>query len=173
MRNIFLTGEVGIGKSTVVQKTLALLSCVSCGGFRTVSAVPITEGAMLDVFIERAWEQTPHDAEHLIGSRWGDGHFTSYPSAFDIVGTSILEACTADAKLIIMDELGLMESGAKLFQKVVMDTLDGSHPVLGVIKPKHSAFLDAIRSHEKSEILELTRDNRDELPYIIAKLLRA
>jgi nucleoside-triphosphatase len=171
MKNIFLTGEVGVGKSTVIQKILSLLPSPDCGGFRTVSAAPLTKGAMLDVFIENAWQQTPHDDEHLVGSRWSDGHFSSFPSVFDTIGTSILASCPINAKLIIMDELGLMESDAKLFQKAVMDALDGPLPVLGVIKPKSSAFLDTIRAHKKSEIVEVTKDNRDALPFIVAELL--
>ena len=173
MNNIFLTGEVGIGKSTVIQDVLSLLSVSDCGGFRTVSAAPLTKGAVLDVFIEKAWEQTPHDTEHLVGSRWGDGHFSAYPSAFDAVGASIFASCPKGAELIIMDELGVMESEAKEFRKAVFDVLNGSLPVLGVIKARRSDFLDAIRLHEKSKIFEVTRDNRDELPSIIAKLLRA
>ena len=171
MNNIFLTGEVGIGKSTVIQKVLSLLSVSDCGGFRTVSAAPITEDAMLDVFIERAWEQAPHDTEHLVGSRLNDGHFIPYPSAFDAAGTSILASLPKDAELIIMDELGVMESDAKDFQKAVFDVLNGSLPVLGVIKPKPSEFLDAIRSHEKSELFEVTKENREALPFILAELL--
>ena len=77
MKNLFLTGDIQSGKTTVLQKTLELLPPVTCGGFRTVSAPPITEGAMLDVFIEKTWENTPHDKAHLVGSRWGDGRFTA------------------------------------------------------------------------------------------------
>ena len=171
MKNIFLTGEVGAGKSTVIDKVLSLLPFVECGGFRTVSAAPLTDGAMLDVFLEKSWDQTPHDIEHLVGSRLYDGQFNSYPSTFDTTGAAILASCPENAILIVMDELGLMESDAKDFQKAVMNTLDGCLPVLGVIKPKPSEFLNAIRSHEKSEIFEVTKENRDALPYIIVELL--
>ncbi len=171
MKNIFLTGDVGVGKSTVIQKILSLLPSTECGGFRTVSATPITKGTILDVFIEKAWERTPHDTEHIVGSRLSDGHFSSYPSVFDSIGTSILASCPINAKLIIMDELGLMESDAKLFRKAVMDVLDGPLPVLGVIKPKHSDFLDAIRAHERSEIFKVTVDNREALPIVLSELL--
>ena len=171
MKNIFLTGEVGIGKSTIIKKVLSLLPYGEYGGFRTVSAAPLTRDAVLDVFIECAWVQTPHDTEHLVGSRWGDGHFTAYPSIFDTIGTSILASCPESAILIITDELGLMESDAELFKKAVMDALDGPLPVLGVIKPKNSEFLDAVRFHKKSEIVEVTKDNREALPFLLAKLL--
>lgn len=172
MLNIFLTGEVGVGKSTVIDKILALLPQTVCGGFRTVSDIPITDGSMLDVFIERAWKQTPHDGAHLVGSRFGRGSMVSYPERFDCAGCAILGETPLNAELVLMDELGIMESGALRFQRAVMGALDGSLPVLGVIKPKHSAFLDAIRSHERSAVFEVSMKNRDELPLRLSELLR-
>jgi len=171
MNNIFLMGEVGIGKSAVISKTLALLPAVVCGGFRTVSAAPVTEGAMLDVFIEKVWEATPHDVANLAGTRWGDRRVTPYPAAFDTVGVSILAFPPADAALLLMDELGVMEDGAELFRQAVMAVLDGPLPVLGVIKPKHSGFLDAVRAHPRSAVIDVTENNRDELPARLAGLL--
>lgn len=171
MKNIFLTGEVGVGKSTVISKVLSQLPQVICGGFRTVSAMTIIGGNLLEVYIEKAWEETPHDADHMVGTRLGHGRLTSYPQTFDTVGTSILFATPTDATLILMDELGLMEDSAKLFRQAVMDVLDGTLPVLGVIKPKRTEFLDAIRMRQGSEVIEVTLENRDELPARIAELL--
>ncbi len=173
MINVFLTGVVGVGKSTVIQKVLALLPSVACGGFRTVSSTPITEGARFDVFIESVWEKTHRDSAHLAGTRWGDGRFTPYPETFDTVGASILSSPPVDAALILMDELGFMESNAALFRQAVLKTLDGIPPVLGVIKPKHSEFLDAVRAHSRSKVFEVTGDNRDILPFHLAALLLA
>lgn len=163
MNNIFLTGEVGVGKSTVLRKVLKLLAPTVCGGFLSVSE-PAPEGAMLYVYIEKAWEKTPHDEAHLVGLRTGDGHFTSYPEVFNNVGAEILSSTPPQAVLIIMDELGTMESDAETFKKAVFSALDGPLPVLGVIKNKHSEFLDKIRSHPRSVIIEATADNRDALP---------
>lgn len=172
MKNIFLTGEVGIGKSTVILKTLALLPTVSFGGFRTVSAIPVTKGSMLDVFIEKAWAAAPHDLTNLVGTRWGNGRFTPYPEIFDTQGVSILSSAPADAAFILMDELGVMEAGAVRFHRAVTAALDGPLPVFGAIKPKHSDFLDAVRAHPRSVVFDVTENNRDELPARLARLLK-
>lgn len=171
MKNFFLTGKVGSGKSTVIFKTLALLPPLVCGGFRTVSAAPVTEDAMFDVFIEEVWKQTPHDDAHHIGTRWGNGRMTPYSSAFDNAGVSILKNIPANSSLILMDELGVMEQDAKDFCKAVFETLDGDFPVLGVIKPKQTAFIEAVRSHKRSVLFEVTENNRDFLPARLAELL--
>ena len=172
MKSIFLTGEVGIGKSTVIDKVLSLLPEVVCGGFRTISAAPLTEGALLDVFIESAWEQTPHDSAHLAGTRWGDNRFTAYPSVFDVVGVAFLASPPKKATLLLMDELGVMESESELFKNAVLSTLNGNLPVLGVVKPKQTDFLDSIRTHDNSLVFEVTEQNRQEIPFLIAELLK-
>ena len=172
MKSIFLTGEVGIGKSTVIDKTLSLLPKIVLGGFRTISADPITEAALLDVFIESAWEQAPHDRDHLVGTRWANNLFTAYPAVFDDVGALILDSPPAKAKLLIMDELGIMESDAEHFKQAVLVALQGPLPVLGVIKPKKTGFLDSIRTHENSMVIEVTAQNREALPFHIAELLQ-
>ena len=172
MKNLFLTGEVDAGKSTVIRKTLALLPPIVCGGFRTVS-VPVSQEALIEVYLEKAWEKTPQDLSHLVGTRFGFGHFTAYPKVFDSVGASILTSVPDGSALIIMDELGVMENDAAVFRKAVFEALSGKLPVLGVIKPKHTEFLDAVRAHEHSEIFEVTDRNRDELPQILAEKLRA
>ncbi len=61
-----------------------------------------------------------------------------------------------------MDELGFLESEAFAFQKKSLEILDGDTPVIGVIKPRSSDFLDLVRKHPRVEILEVTPENRTE-----------
>ena len=49
---------------------------------------------------------------------------------FDQLGCQALRQ-TAGCPLIIMDELGPHEAGAKRFHQMVLDTLDGPVPVFG------------------------------------------
>ena len=172
MENIFLTGDPGIGKSTIIRFIRALLPELVCGGFRTVSAESVTPGAMADVFIEKLCEKTPQDPAHLVGIRWKIGSFTAYPAIFDTAGVECLSAPPIGAALIIMDELGVMESDAMRFQQAVLSALDGHTPVLGILKPKRTPFLDAVRSHPRSEIIMVTASSRDALPALIAERLR-
>ena len=44
-------------------------------------------------------------------------------------------------------------------------------PVLGVVKPERNPFLDAVRAHPRTAVLEVTAENRDGVPARIGALL--
>jgi nucleoside-triphosphatase THEP1 len=92
---------------------------------------------------------------------------TIHTEVFDEDGAAIVQAAAGSPvhpKLIIMDEVGFMESGAYAFRKAVMDTLGGDVPVLGVMRWERNPFLDEIGALEKVKIIEVNEFNRDALP---------
>ena len=171
MRHIFLTGAVQTGKSTAIRRFLCANRAYRAGGFITVSRPSAEPGFLWDVFI------LPHDytesdilPARLVGRRSAErGGSRAYPAAFDAEGTALLRR-EGHFDLLLMDELGRMELGAPLFRAAVLHALDGSIPVLGVIKPEHNEFLDAVRAHENVTVLEVTEENRDAIPARIAAL---
>ena len=44
--HIFLTGDVQVGKSTIIRKTLLALQLQAIGGFRSISVPDLPDGAM-------------------------------------------------------------------------------------------------------------------------------
>lgn len=155
-KHIFLTGERQIGKSTAVSKALQMLN-VTPGGFRTAGA-NVKEDGSSDVMLYPA-EMRPEDGQKA-AHRMPDKR-EAYPEIFDTYGASLLKR---PAKLILMDELGFLESDAKTFQQTVFETLDGATPVLGVIRNKKTAFLDAVRARDDIILLTVTKENRDFIP---------
>ncbi|MDO4732945.1 MAG: nucleoside-triphosphatase [Bacillota bacterium] len=170
--HIFISGAVHTGKTTAIQRSLSLLGQPCLGGFRSVSVPTMLPQAKAEVYVIPAQQPPCYDRDHLLGIRWGDDLFTSFPQAFERGGLSILQNCPAEASLLLMDELGMMEEKAPSFCREVLTLLDGSIPILGVIKPKAIPFLDAVRSHPRVALLELLPENRDQLPFRISELLR-
>ena len=72
-----------------------------------------------------------------------------------------------------MDECGRFEGQAAAFQAEIFAALDGTIPVLGVVRQGFHSWLDDLRSHPKVTLLPVTVDNRDVLPDQIAALLRS
>ncbi len=154
--NIFLTGSPRVGKSTLIQKFLREHPELKIGGFCTVCSICGNNGIHIVPADCPGAQQT---SENLVGIRRDGKTPLSFPAVFDRVGVELLNA--TDCDLIIMDELGIMESEAKCFQAAVLAALDGETPVLGVIKPKSTPFLDAVRAHEKTVVVEITNENRN------------
>jgi nucleoside-triphosphatase len=170
---MFLTGERGVGKSTAIRKftnRLVLLRA-DVGGFKTVAG-PEDERGRDAVYImpygENAECSLAFSKDRMVAIRDRRAfRYESYADVFDGLGAELLRRA-AHCDLIIMDELGFMETDALGFQKTVFSLLDGAAPVLGVVKPpsasKSLPFLSGVRSHEKVRVFTVTPENRDETP---------
>lgn len=191
-KNLFLAGEVGVGKSTAIRKALALLgiwdgksgqtsalgsdqyglSWKSIGGFRTVSLPSQVVGESYRVYIESTWEKTPHDQPHLIGIRYQKAPRKVFSAAFERAGVDILNHLPEKPALLLMDEIGLMEDKAYCFQRKVLELLAGPIPVLGVVKPKEGALTNAVREQNNTEVWTITEQNREQIPGEIFSFLK-
>ncbi len=172
-RHIFLTGQIQVGKSTLINKALALfpqLTSDTLGGFRTITVKGCPPNALGSVYIIPAAADTVCDENNMVGIRWGGGKFDAYPQAFEKAGVPLLQEVYGK-KLLLMDELGVMENNAPLFRREVLIALEGSIPVLGVIKPIKNPLLDAIRAHQRVEIIEVNLENRNSLLPLLQQIL--
>lgn len=92
------------------------------------------------------------------------GKYGVNTSAIDEVGIAALRQGMKSSELIIIDEIGRMEMYSSLFKAAVNNALDSSVPVLGVIQMKAGPFLDSIRGRDDATVIQVTPDNREELP---------
>ncbi len=84
-----------------------------------------------------------------------------------IGATSILNALK-DADIVLIDEVGPMELFSRALKKAVQEAIRSSKPVLGTIhyRAKH-CLVKQIRSRNDTDIIEITQENRDQLPALI------
>lgn len=156
MRHLFLTGEKGVGKSTLLRKALAGYTG-RVGGFLTVK----TRAFLKDrdsVHLLLPGEEAAPTEENLLfvcGEEGGDA-----ASRFDRLGGVALSRC-AGCRLLLMDELGPREAEAPLFRAAVLTALAGDTPVLGVLQAPAARFWPEAARHPRVRLLEVTRGNRD------------
>lgn len=156
--HIFLTGAVGCGKSTVIDRALARTT-LAVGGFRTGFGPDRASGER-SLYLWGAWEAPVRDAHHTV-AHFQAGVPCPLPGRFDALGT----ACLArPAELIIMDECGRLERDAPCFQAAVLEKLDGDTPILGAVRQGLPGWTKAIAAHPKVKIVEVTLENRNLLP---------
>lgn len=169
--HIFLTGPVQVGKSTILRKTLETLQ-ITPGGFRTVSAADLPDGAM-SVYLLPAGEEKPSmTEENRVGIRKLARGIVKFPVRFERAGIAALQNAEG-SRLILMDEVGRMELDAAQFSARVLELLDGGTPILGVVqKMADTPLTNAIRSHPNVRVIEISADNREEKAREVLALAR-
>lgn len=163
--HIFLTGEVQIGKSTVLRKTIAGVS-VHVGGFRTFF---MEDRSLPDKMLYIAGIDGAYREGAQVVVRFVDGKPIVLAEQFDLIGGMLLRKARESAGLIIMDECGRLEREALVFQKEVLQTLDEETPVLGVIRQDAGGWTERIRDHPNVQVITVDRENRDRLPTELIK----
>ena len=163
--NIFLTGKRGIGKSTIIDRTLAQLDNTP-GGFRTCYDDKTDLNKTL--FLCSADLSRSRVAAHFTEARP-----QVFPDVFETFGTALLNDGLR-SPLLLMDELGLFEDDCETFKTAVFSSLSSPVPVLGVLRETYEpCWLDDIRAREDILLFTVSEENRDSLPEQLAELLRS
>ena len=165
-RHIFLTGEIGCGKSTALKKTLELLPGVKAKGHQTHYSEP--RGSE----VKRLYLRAFGDAQPgTFLAELPGGDLSHIVSVFDGQGSALLEEAQGSAQLIVIDEIGRLERDAYAYQEALRRCIEGDVPMLCVIRKLKAPWADWIRSRSDVLLLEVTQENRDSLPYLAAKTL--
>ena len=82
-----------------------------------------------------------------------------------------LPALRAPADAILIDELGKMELASLAFCSAVADLVEGDTPVVATVHAFRHPFTDGFKRRPDAEVVRLTRENRDELPRMLAQKL--
>ncbi len=174
MRHIVLQGERGAGKSYLIRKLVQETGLVP-GGYLTRAVFNAREGYREVLMYPASCLLESGDQDEA--ARWygrvcgialrGGGRV--FPEVFAGYGKELLESA-GDKKIIVMDEIGFMETDIKPFTEAVLSVFAGDIPVIAAIKARDitTPFLDAVRRHEKTELIELAEGSRDEA-YRLAK----
>ena len=172
--HVFLTGDIQVGKSTLTKKVLSALGDVRLGGFRTVTVDDRPDAFGSLYLVPAAVENPACGDDNRVGIRRGRGRGTEgFPEVFDRAGTEVLSDAE-DCDLILMDEIGKLESESPAFLGHIEALLDGGVPILGVLRKEGETPQQMlVRSHPKVRLIEVTEQNRDALASEIAALLKA
>ena len=168
MKHLFLSGEKQVGKSTLLRKWLDRTN-VRKSGFYTCKHIS-DDGHLYVHILGADTEDMPTNDNILFDCRERDLDAAS--ERFNHIGCPLLRT-TPDTTLIIMDEIGVMEEKADLFCETVLRTLDGSIPVIGVLRKETAdpPLIHSIKNHPDVRIIEVTKENRDELALSLPDIL--
>lgn len=162
--HILITGDLGVGKSTLVDRLLR--DCTApLYGYRTKNMLCENKRSG-NVYIYPIGAETFVNTEtNCVASANEDKKkgMTVHLDIFDTLGVQYLQEAKPGG-LIVMDEIGFLETEAFAFRSAVLERLDGDIPVLAVVRMnKDTEFLDQVRYHEKCRLYTVTEENRDQL----------
>lgn len=155
MKNLFISGDIGVGKSHLLRNVLEELN-VSLGGFIT--------GKDYDQKGHTVYIKSLNDFISFKNVAYVVGGTDIYSATvfsqnFDSFGAETIEYSIANRELTVMDEVGVMERDSPVFLQSIIDALDSKKPVVGVIKNRKDDYLERIKSRHDTKILFLTGSN--------------
>ncbi|MDZ7336027.1 MAG: NTPase [candidate division KSB1 bacterium] len=167
--NLLITGQPGVGKTTLIQRVVAEVGR-SCQGFYTQEIRSRSGGRVgfeivtLDgrrALLAHVDRRTPQRV----------GRYFVQLENIDHVIVPCLEAAIASAELIVIDEIGKMELFSVQFQQVVLRALEAPQPVLGSITLADLPFVRRVKSRADVQLIALRPDNRELVYQEILKRL--
>jgi len=173
---IFLTGEPGVGKTTLIRKVVQGLQSrgIIVGG---MTSSEIREGG------SRIGFQVEDISSHEVGelAKLGQtfqgapmvGRYRVNLDDVERVGVVAIRHALKVANVIIVDEIGPMELKSSQFVLAVEDVLASSKNFLGTLHKRAShPLIKVIRTNSSYKIIELTPANRNMIePEVIAQFV--
>ncbi len=165
---IVLTGERGVGKSTVCREAVALAQAkeYACGGIITVTQ-PDGELDVLDVGSGETRRLTrPPDAKPAIVQ----GRFRFDPDTMDWGNEALTHA--TPCQLLVVDELGPLELERQRGWRKAFDVLQRNFALaLVVVRPELVIKAQLRLPSSATTVLTVTSQDRDSLPPILLEML--
>ena len=126
MKNLFLTGPIGCGKSTSIAAALGT-QLEKAGGFLTVRQKDDTGRAIA------YWLQRPDGSDGQIIIDYSAKPYTMHMEVFEEFAIQLLEEGTQH-DFILLDEIGGFEVLSDTFVNTLMKILESDIPCIGVMK---------------------------------------
>ena len=159
-KNILFTGSPGCGKSTVIEKIVQSLDRPATGFFTkeirergrrvgfSITTIGGRDGVLAHIDIH---------SDHRVGK------YGVNLEDFDEIAVTSMKPANKNM-VVIIDEIGKMECLSALFRQTLLTVLDSENTVVGSIAMKGDAFISDIKKRTDTDIVVVSRTNRDLLP---------
>ena len=170
-RVLLLTGNPGVGKTTVLIKTVDALKAegYSVGG---MISREVREGNVRVGFEILDLTNSKHGWLAHVNQKTGPqvGKYHVNLEDLDNIGAQAIMQALEKCDVIAIDEIGPMELFSQKFKQAVKQALDGRKLVLAVVHGKaRDLLITQAKEREDAETFTVTLANRDKLAEEITK----
>lgn len=169
IKNIFITGKPGCGKTNLIMEILKELN-LDAGGFYTQE---IREQGIRKGFKIITLDEKEGILAHVnIKSPYRVSKYKVNIKDLEEIGVKSILDALRENKIIVIDEVAKMELFSEKFEKAVITALDSKNKVLGTIMLKPNPFCDEIKKRQDTKIFYLTKENKKTVKEEIEKLFK-
>lgn len=161
-KNIFFTGAPSSGKTTVIKKIIHGLKIPANGFYTEEKRI---EGKRVGFMMHSLDGKTGYLAHQDIASPFSIRRYGV--SIQNIENIAVQAIAPINNQVIILDEIGKMECFSPLFMEAAKRALDSPNIVIGTITLGGTDFILEVKNRPDIEIIEVTQENRDQLPNLI------
>jgi nucleoside-triphosphatase len=160
IKNIFITGLPGCGKTTLIKEILKELN-IPAKGFFTEEIRK--EGERIGFKIVTLNKKEGILAEKGFKSPFKVSKYGVILKDLEEIGVKEIEEGLKGDFLIVVDEIGKMGLFSNKFKEVILKALDSKNKILGTIMEKENQFCDKIKQRKDAKVFYLTRENREKI----------
>ena len=165
-KNLLITGEPGIGKTTLIMKVAAELKALKPVGFYSgeIRVDGTRKGFRLVSLDGRRGDLAHVDCRSPLVV----GKYRVNVRAFEKF-LATLNLTASDGRIVIIDEIGKMECLSRLFRDVVDELLSQDRIVIATVAKSGTGLIEHVKQREDMVLFEMMRRNREDL---LGKVLR-
>jgi nucleoside-triphosphatase len=169
-----LTGNPGIGKTTVLMKIVDVLKTrgFKVGGMITREVREVGERVGFEILdlnsSKRGWL-----AQVNIGTGPRVGRYRINLKDLEEIGAKSILDAARHAEVVVIDEIGPLELFSNKFRVAVQKAMLSHKPVVAVIHWKtKEALINEVKAREDAEIFAVTYANREDLIEVVLSQLQ-
>lgn len=160
MEHILLCGRRRSGRSAMIRRLLEGIHA-PVFGYETKTLVTRADGYHEIYLFPYGAGKTPRRKEHHVAD-CNTRDRVIHRDVFDTLGTACLNA--REDGILVMDEIGFMESGADVFCRAILEKLDGELPILAAVREgMDTDFLRCVKNHPSARLISMQPERFDEI----------
>ena len=170
MNHILIRGRRRSGRSALICSLLRDVT-VPVFGYKTVTMGTRPDGYH-EIYLYPYGLQNPQkqEANHVADCNTKDRII--HPEVFNTLGVQLLQEPVKG--ILVMDEIGFMESSAETFCQAILERLDGDIPVLAAVRSGiDTPFLRMVTQHKNAICLEMDPANFEEYECRLRPIIQA